>query len=46
MIRAVIFDFSGILADDDPIPMKGLPQVAEEEGPAFAEDEYMELDGV
>ena len=44
MIRAVIFDFSGILADDDPIHMKALHQVAEEEGPAFAEAEYVELD--
>jgi phosphoglycolate phosphatase/beta-phosphoglucomutase len=42
MIRAVIFDFNGILADDDPIHMQALRQVAEEEGLTFSEDEYME----
>ena len=42
MIRAVIFDFNGILADDDPIHMQALGQVAEEEGLTFSEDEYME----
>jgi beta-phosphoglucomutase-like phosphatase (HAD superfamily) len=46
MIRVVTFDFSGILADDDPIPMKALQQVAEEEGLTFGEGEYMELDRV
>jgi beta-phosphoglucomutase-like phosphatase (HAD superfamily) len=46
MIRAVIFGFSGILADDDPIHMKAPQQVAEEEGLAFGEEEYMELDRV
>jgi len=46
MIRAVIFDFSGNLADDDPTPMKALHHVAEGEGLAFAEDEYMGLDRV
>jgi beta-phosphoglucomutase-like phosphatase (HAD superfamily) len=42
MIRAVIFDFNGILADDDPIHMHALRRVAEEEGLTFTEDEYME----
>jgi len=42
MIRAVIFDFNGILADDDPIHMQALHKVALEEGIAFTEDEYME----
>jgi beta-phosphoglucomutase len=42
MIRAVIFDFNGILADDDPIHMQAFRQVAEEEGLTFSEDEYME----
>ena len=46
MIRAVIFDFSGILADDESTYMKALHKVAEEEGPAFVEVEYMELDRV
>jgi HAD superfamily hydrolase (TIGR01509 family) len=42
MIRAVIFDFNGILADDDPIHMQAFRRVAEEEGLTFTEDEYME----
>ena len=42
MIRAVIFDFNGILADDDPIHMQALSKVANEEGLTFTEDEYME----
>src|SRR5262245_9968870 len=42
MIRAVIFDFNGILADDDPIHMQALLRVAEEERLTFTEDEYME----
>jgi len=42
MIRAVIFDFNGVLADDDPIHMQALHKVAVEEGIAFSESEYME----
>jgi HAD superfamily hydrolase (TIGR01509 family) len=42
MIRAVIFDFNGILADDDPIHMQALREVADEERLTFSEDEYME----
>src|SRR5215471_18403377 len=42
MILAVIFDFNGILADDDPIHMQALHKVAGEEGIAFTEDEYRE----
>ena len=41
MIRAVIFDFNGILADDDPIHMQALRRVGEEEGLTFTEDDYM-----
>jgi HAD superfamily hydrolase (TIGR01509 family) len=42
MIRALIFDFNGILADDDPIHMKAFRRVAEEEGLSFTDEEYME----
>jgi beta-phosphoglucomutase len=42
MIRAVIFDFNGILADDDPIHMQALQKVAGEEGVTFTDDEYRE----
>ena len=42
MIRAVIFDFNGILADDDPIHMQAFRRVAEEEGLGFDDGEYMD----
>jgi len=42
MIRAVIFDFNGILADDDPIHMHAFRQVAAEEGLDFKDEEYMD----
>src|SRR5689334_405251 len=42
MIRALIFDFNGVLADDDPIHMEAFRRVAHEEGLSFTVDEYME----
>jgi beta-phosphoglucomutase len=42
MIRALIFDFNGVLADDDPIHMEALRQVASEEGMSFTDDEYLD----
>ena len=42
MIRAVIFDFNGILADDDPIHMQAFREVAGESGLTFSDAEYME----
>jgi beta-phosphoglucomutase-like phosphatase (HAD superfamily) len=42
MIRALIFDFNGVLADDDPIHMEALRQVSEEEGLSFSDDEYLD----
>jgi beta-phosphoglucomutase len=42
MIRALIFDFNGVLADDDPIHMEAFRQVAEEEGLSFTDEEYLE----
>jgi beta-phosphoglucomutase len=42
MIRAVIFDFNGILADDDPIHMQAFRQVAAEEGLGFSDEDYMD----
>jgi len=40
MIRALIFDFNGVLADDDPIHMEAFRQVAEEEGLSFTNQDY------
>jgi beta-phosphoglucomutase-like phosphatase (HAD superfamily) len=42
MIRALIFDFNGVLADDDPIHMEAFRQVAKEEGLWFTDDEYLD----
>jgi beta-phosphoglucomutase len=42
MIRAVIFDFNGVLADDDPIHMQALREVAREEGLDFTDEEYLD----
>jgi beta-phosphoglucomutase len=42
MIRALIFDFNGVLADDDPIHMEALRKVAHEEGLSFTDEEYLD----
>ena len=42
MIRALIFDFNGVLADDDPIHMEAFRRVANEERLSFTDDEYIE----
>jgi beta-phosphoglucomutase len=42
MIRALIFDFNGVLADDDPIHMEAFRQVATAEGLSFTDEEYLE----
>jgi len=42
MIRALIFDFNGVLADDDPIHMQALREVAREEGLEFTDEEYID----
>jgi beta-phosphoglucomutase len=42
MIRALIFDFNGVLADDDPIHMQAFRRVAEEERLSFTDQEYLE----
>src|SRR5437868_3042205 len=42
MIRALIFDFNGVLADDDPIHMQALREVVQEEGLEFTDEEYLD----
>jgi beta-phosphoglucomutase len=42
MMRALIFDFNGVLANDDPIHMEAFRQVAGEEGLSFTDDEYFD----
>ncbi len=40
MLRAVIFDFNGIIVDDEPIHFKLFQRVLGEEGIALAEEDY------
>jgi beta-phosphoglucomutase len=42
MIRALIFDFNGVLADDDPIHRDAFRQVAQEEGLSFTDQQYVD----
>ena len=42
MMRALIFDFNGVLAIDDPIHMEAFRQVAGEEGLSFTDEEYLD----
>lgn len=41
MVRAVVFDFNGVLVDDEPLHMRLIQRVIEEEGvPPFSEETY------
>ena len=40
MLRAVIFDFNGIIVDDEPIHFELFRRVLEEEGIALSEKDY------
>lgn len=43
MVRAVLFDFNGVLVDDEPIHMRLIRRVVEEEGiPPFPDELYWE----
>jgi beta-phosphoglucomutase len=42
MIRALIFDFNGVLANDDSIHMETLRHVALDEGLSFTDEEYLD----
>jgi HAD superfamily hydrolase (TIGR01509 family) len=42
MLRAVIFDFNGIIVDDEPIHFELFKRVLSEEGIALGEEEYYE----
>ncbi len=42
MIRALIFDFNGVLADDDPIHMEAFRETAKSEGLSFTDEEYLD----
>lgn len=40
MLRAVIYDFNGVLVDDEPLHLELFQRVLEEEGVALSEDAY------
>jgi HAD superfamily hydrolase (TIGR01509 family) len=42
MLRAIIFDFNGILVDDEPIHLKMFQKVLSEEGVSLGEKDYYE----
>jgi beta-phosphoglucomutase-like phosphatase (HAD superfamily) len=42
MLRAVVFDFNGVLVDDEPVHLEVFQRVLGEEGIALARDEYLE----
>lgn len=42
MLRAIIFDFNGILVDDEPIHLKMFQKVLGEEGVSLSEKDYYE----
>ncbi len=42
MLRAILFDFNGVLVDDEPLHCRLLQRVLSEEGLALGEQEYFE----
>ena len=40
MIRAILFDCNGVIADDEPVHMRLFQQVLQEEGIALSKEEY------
>ncbi len=40
MLRAIFFDFNGVLLDDEPIHMEALQRIFAEEGVTLSSDEY------
>lgn len=46
MIRAILFDFNGIIIDDEPIQMKAYQEVLKAEGVEFTEEDYYQCTGM
>lgn len=40
MIKAILFDFNGVIIDDEPIQMRAYQEVLESEGVTLTEEEY------
>ncbi|MFL6228482.1 MAG: HAD family hydrolase [Pyrinomonadaceae bacterium] len=46
MIRAILFDFNGVVIDDEPLQQKAYQQVLQPEGIALTEGEYFDCLGM
>lgn len=42
MLRAIVFDFDGVIANSEPLHLRAFQHVLQEEGVALAKDEYYE----
>jgi beta-phosphoglucomutase len=46
MIKAILFDFNGVIIDDEPLQMKAYQEVLAKEGIALTEEQYYECLGM
>jgi HAD superfamily hydrolase (TIGR01509 family) len=46
MIKAILFDFNGVIIDDEPLHMKAYQEILAKEGIAFTEEQYYECLGM
>src|SRR5919107_435704 len=46
MIRAILFDFNGVIIDDEPLHLKAYRQALEPEGVALTDADYFECLGM
>ena len=46
MIRAILFDFNGVIINDEPLQLKAYQQALEPEGVALTETEYYDCLGM
>ena len=46
MIRAILFDFNGVIIDDEPLQMKAYQEVLQSEGIALTREQYFECLGM
>jgi HAD superfamily hydrolase (TIGR01509 family) len=46
MIKAILFDFNGVIIDDEPIQMRAYVEILKKEGIDLTEDEYYECLGM
>ena len=46
MIKAILFDFNGVIIDDEPLQMKAYQEILKKEGVDFTEEHYYECMGM